>query len=226
MLSDYIFNSTLYNKWENYKCDAYKLTLPVTERHLYQMNVDSKILAFCYALAKNTAANTLTALFRIIPHPGVSFEHEMATNYKSVVKLPDALNVPLNVFKAKSFHITVNASDHLCADCTRPLFNDAYCFNESCRAFRTLDLSATPVSNTRGRVLFDLSYVYDSIALKNNGVILSTACTRCNSCKRCRSKGSRCHHHKVCKHGKLKTGTATKSKYHELNMLAYEIASS
>lgn len=121
--SDRIYPVALYDKWRSFQMSSYKLTTPITEELLYNMAISSKILAFSFALCE-IQSDEICALFRIIEHPGVSFAKEMESHYLKIDELPAAINVPLNVFKPKKFHIEIVADvTRKCDSCAQCLYS-------------------------------------------------------------------------------------------------------
>lgn len=192
------------------------------------MCISGKLLAFGYTLVRNPTNRKLTCIFRVIPGWQINFREEIEEHYTRVCRLPDDLNIPLNVFKPRRFYINVFCKNKKCNFCSNLLYNDC-CFDEKCTNFSIPDFNSIPVFNDdkNEAPLFDIQYVYQNIALQNNKNIAGgkVSCSKCVRCKKCKSlKTRKCFLHVVCKHQperRYKNMKSLRSNFHKLNELAY-----
>ena len=246
-LSDRIYNSALHHRWHDFKYNLTSLYLPIDLKFLYNLNMNNRILGFCYGLLQSRKENNkMLLIIRIIPHPDFN-QNLWAGAYRYLEPLPkNTLNVPLNINICKRLHIVVNEAPislcSSCIECKKPKYYIGsgsstsstnityYCFNTDCSSFSNINLDTIPVYNNGGDILYTFQQVEHSSQLRNNlSIVTMKNCNKCNSCKQCTKKkiesnnAEKCKRHKICTHTK-KSSFRKRDMLHSLNLLSHERA--
>ena len=200
---------------------------------MYNLNINHKILGFCYGLLQSRKNhNKMMIIIRILRHPD-SEQNLWASSYRYLEPLPkNILNIPLNVFICKRLNIEVNESSDICIMCKHSKYyigksGNIKCFNSDCPAFTLINLDNIEVYNNEGEILYSFEYVEQNSELrKNSSIVAVMNCTKCNSCKQCTKKTfnstkvEKCKRHKFCTH--TKSTFRKKDMIHSLNMLSHQ----
>lgn len=221
LFSDKIFNIMLFDKWSQYVLKVHNLTPQITEHSLYKVALSEKILAFSYALFENANdQNALYAYFRVIRNPSSNYkDHHWLDSYYVKPQVIDApLPIPLNIFVPKRLRLPVNIDMTACSECDGLIIN-GHCRglvaekkdqSSCCSRYVPFDFNGKMyVTNTDGRILFDMDYVNEHISLRNNTMLVQNVCYVCNNCKKCKKLERKCHQHKICRH-KIQTNISKK----------------